>query len=59
MKTLEWRNLSLFGVFVASFEQISHIVLVFSSLTLNKQMAAGAMTRISIWMVFKTLDQTS
>ena len=58
MKTLEWRNLSLFGVFVASFEQISHIVLVFSSLTLNKQMAAGAMTRISIWMVFKTLDQT-
>ena len=36
MKTLERRQLRRFGVFVASFEHISPIVLVFSSLALNR-----------------------
>ena len=35
MKTSEWRRLPS-GVFVINFEQISHIVLVFLLLTLNK-----------------------
>ena len=35
---LHWRR---FGVFIVNFEQISNIVLVFSSFTLNKQMPAG------------------
>ena len=34
-------SLTLFFVFIINFEQISHIVLVFSSLTLNKLMPAG------------------
>ena len=29
------------GVFIVNFEQISHIVLLFSLLTLSKQMPAG------------------
>ena len=31
------------GVFIVNFEKISHIVLVFPLLTLNKQMPAGTM----------------
>ena len=36
MKTPEWRRWRRSGVFIVNFEQISHIVLVFSMLTLNK-----------------------
>ena len=41
IKTPEWRYWRRFGIFIVNFEQISHIVVVFSLLTLNKQMSAG------------------
>ena len=41
IKTSERRHWRLSGVYIFNFEQISHISLVFSLLTLNKQMLAG------------------
>ena len=41
IKTPEWRYWRRFGIFIVNFEQISHIVVVFSLLALNKQMSAG------------------
>ena len=41
MKTLERRQLRRSGVFIVHFEQISPIVLMFLSLTLNKKMSVG------------------
>ena len=35
------RQLRYFGVFLASFEHISHIVLMFTLLSLDKQMPTG------------------
>ena len=40
-KTPERRQWRRYGVFIVNVEQISHIVLVFPLLTLNKQMLAG------------------
>ena len=41
IKTLEKRQWSHSGGFIVNFEQISHIVLMFTLLTLNKKMPAG------------------
>ena len=41
IKTPERRQWRRYGVFIVNVEQISHIVLVFPLLTLNKQMLAG------------------
>ena len=43
-----------FGVPIVNFEQISHIVLVLSLLTLNKQMQAGI--HFSIKLTLQTLE---
>ena len=57
-KQRQWRR---FGVFISNFEQIPHIVLVFSSLTFNKYMPVGNFsfkTRIvflSIWVSPETI----
>ena len=42
MKTPERRHLRRSTVFIVNFEHISHLLLVFLSLTLNKQMLAGS-----------------
>ena len=36
------------GIFIVNFEQISHIVLLFSPLTLNKQISAGLGRNLTI-----------
>ena len=41
VKTAEWRHWRRSGAFIVTFEHILHIVLVFPSLTLNKQMPGG------------------
>ena len=41
IKTPERRHRRLSGVFIVNVEQISHVVLVFLLLTLNKYMPAG------------------
>ena len=46
LKTPEWRHCRRSGVFIATFEQISHIVLVFRLLTINKWMPAGSEAKI-------------
>ena len=48
IKTPEWRQWCRSGVFIANFEQISHIDLMLPLLTLNKQIS----TRIGTFQVF-------
>ena len=47
------------GVFMFNFEQISHIVLVFSLLTLNKKIPAGLLLNYKVKMVIsiRTINQ--
>ena len=42
IKTPEWHQWRRSGVFIFNFEQILHIVPMFASLTLNKQIPAGS-----------------
>ena len=37
----QWRQWRRFGIFIVNFEHISHLVLVFLLLTLNRSVPAG------------------
>ena len=51
LKTPERRHWRRSGVFIVNFEHISHLVLVFLLLTLNRQMPAGLMSDIFLLWV--------
>ena len=51
-ETQEWRQWRRSGVFIVNFEHISHIVLVFSLLALNKQMSANQVCFVYFFEAF-------
>ena len=57
IKTLGRRNWRRFNVFIVNFEQISHIVLVFSMLTLNKKMSTCIKHQIKWNILLKLLNR--
>ena len=47
------------GVFFTTFEQVSHIFLVFRLFTLNKQLSAGYSRETKIWALQKTAHEST
>ena len=56
IKISEWRHWRRSGIFIANFENISHLVLVFPLLSLGKQVPAG---NFIVFCNLKMLSQLS
>ena len=55
IKKPERRHWHRSGVFIINFEHISHLILVFLSLTLGRQMPTGLIT-MSVEDIYKTIS---